>query len=82
VHGVAFSIHHVALPGRLHEVAGQPCCVVAHVPPLPASVHVSSHSHMGRGSEGGGGGEGGAGGAGGGKQYIQLFWVVGSSSAS
>ena len=30
----------------------------------------------------GSGGEGGAGGGGGGKQYIQLFWVVGSPSWS
>eukprot|EP00964_Phaeocystis_antarctica_P010538 scaffold5809_cov46-Phaeocystis_antarctica.AAC.1 len=73
-HGLTFSIHHGwSPPLSLQEVAGQPCCVVAHVPPSSGLVHVSWHSHSvedGGGAEGGedgsSGDEGGEGGEGGG----------------
>ena len=78
--GVTFSIHHgralqPSTPTQ-QEAAGQPCCVVAHVPPSSGLVHVSWHSHSGEGGssgdEGGAGSEagkrggGGSGGEGGG----------------
>ena len=59
MHGVAFSTHHGGPPSPSQEVAGQPCCVVPHVPPSPGLVHVSWHSHSGEG--GSSGDEGGAG---------------------
>ena len=58
--GVTFSIHHgravqSSTPTQ-QEAAGQPRCVVAHVPPSSGLVHVSWHSHS---VEDGGGAEGG-----------------------
>ena len=78
VQGVTFSIHHgralqPSTPTQ-QEAAGQPCCVVAHVPPSSGLVHVSWHSHSvedGGGAEGGedgsSGDDGGEGGEGGGR---------------
>ena len=78
VQGVTFSIHHgralqPSTPTQ-QEAAGQPCCVVAHVPPSSGLFHVSWHSHSvedGGSAEGGEDGslgdEGGEGSEGGGR---------------
>ena len=58
VHGLAFNIHHGPAVPPSQEIAGQPCCSVAHTPPS-LDVHVSRHAHSGKGGEEGGGGEGG-----------------------